>query len=94
MSSKEWRDGILNATTEELVANNGAEFLACLLQRAVQEQRDLIARNRAEVRAYMRANRGGLAVYWLAHEAKRQGRKALRVADILAAMESAKEADA
>ena len=40
------------------------------------------------------ANRGGLAVYWLAHEAKRQGRKTMRVADILAAMESAKEADA
>ena len=36
----------------------------------------------------------GGASYWLAHEAKRQGRKTLRVADILAAMETAKEADA
>ena len=94
MSSREWRDGILAATTAELVANNGADFLACLLKKAVQEQRDLIYNHHAELDLYTRANRGGLAVYWLAHEAKRQGRKTLRVADILAAMESAKGADA
>lgn len=94
MSNAEWRDGILAATTAELVANNGAEFLAVLLKKAVQEQRDLIARHGTEFRLWREANAGGLAVYWLAREAQRQGRKTLRVDDILGAMAAAGEADA
>lgn len=91
MSNAEWRAGILAATTAELVERNGADFLAYLLQKAVQEQRDLIARHGTELRLWREANAGGLAVYWLAREAKRQGRKTLRVDDILGAMAAAGE---
>ena len=89
-----FRAEILAMTTAELAERNGAELLAQQLQSAARDDEADIARHEAEVRAYIAANRGGLAVYWLAHEAKRQGRKTLRVADTLAAMESAKGADA
>ena len=91
MSNAEWRDGILAATTAELVERNGAELLAQQLQATL---RDKLADNRThadEVRAYMKANAGGLAVYWLAREARRQGRKTMRVDDILGAMTAAGE---
>ena len=42
------------------------------LQSAARDDEADIARHEAEVRAYMSANRGGLAVYWLAHEAARR----------------------
>ena len=89
-----FRAEILAMATAELAERNGAGLLAQQLQSAAREDAADSERHAAEVRAYIAANRGGLAVYWLAHEAKRQGRKTLRVADILAAMESAKEADA
>ena len=84
-----FRAEILAMTTAELAERNGAGLLAQQLQSAARDDEADIARHEAEVRAYMAANRGGLSVYWLAHEAKRQGRKTLRVADILAAMEEA-----
>ena len=89
-----FRAEILAMTTAELAERNGAGLLAQQLQSAARDDEADVARHEAEVRAYIAANRGGLAVYWLAHEAKRQGRKTLRVADVLAAMESAKGADA
>lgn len=89
MSSKQWRDQILGTSNEDLVRNNGPEFLATLLKRAVQEQRDMIARHSDEMHAYLRANRGALAVVDLARIAKRSGRKTLRVDDVLDAYEGA-----
>ena len=83
-----FRAEILAMTTAELAERNGAGLLAQQLQSAARDDEADVARHEAEVRAYIAANRGGLAVYWLAHEAKRQGRKTLRVADILAAMEA------
>lgn len=89
-----FRAEILAMTTAELAERNGAGLLAAQLQSAARDDIEIEDRHDRELRAYIAANRGGLAVYWLAHEAKRQGRKTLRVADILAAMESAKGADA
>lgn len=87
------RDGIEDATVAAILdrarrAEEDREFEKANYARMLDELRE---QHEADVRAYIAANRGGLAVYWLAHEAKRQGRKTLRVADILAAMESAKE---
>lgn len=84
MSSKEWRDGILNATVEELVANNGAEFLAALLQKAVQEQRDLIQDHHEQLERYRRANWAGLAIYHHVLDLHRKGRKSAWVHDLMA----------
>ena len=94
MSNPQWRDEILAMSTTALGQRNGEGLLALQLQSALRDEIETAERHDRELRAYIAANRGGLAVYWLAHEAKRQGRKTLRVADILAAMESAKEADA
>ena len=94
MSNPEWRSQILAMTTAELAERNGAGLLAHQLQEELRHELRRIEYHAEEMHAYMKANRGGLAVYWLAHEAKRQGRKTLRVADILAAMETAKGADA
>ena len=84
---------VVRTVGDQLAERNGAELLAKQSQSAARDDAARIAHHEAEVRAYIAANRGGLAVYWLAHEAKRQGHKTLRVADILAAMESAKGAD-
>lgn len=94
MSDPQWRAQILAMTTAELAERNGAGLLAHQLQEELRHELRRIEYHAEEMHAYMRANRGGLAVYWLAHEAKRQGRKTLRVADILAAMDAAKEGDA
>ena len=85
---------VVRTVGDQLAERNGAELLAKQSQSAARDDAARIAHHEAEVRAYIAANRGGLAVYWLAHEAKRQCHKTLRVADILAAMESAKGADA
>ena len=89
-----FRAEILAMPTAELAERNGAHLLAQQLQSQLRAEMTEGRAHAAEVAAYIAANRGGLAVYWLAHEAKRQGRKTLRVDDILAAMESAKEAAA
>ena len=88
MSNPQWRAEVLAMTTAELADRNGAGLLALQLQNVL---RDEMAREHghAQELAYIKAHNGGLAVYWLAHEARRQGRKTLRVDDILAAMESA-----
>ena len=83
MSSREWRDGILAATTAELVANNGAEFLAFLLQRAVQEQRDLIQDHAEQLERYRRANWAGLAIEHYVLDLHRKGRKSAWVHDLM-----------
>ena len=83
MSNEQWRDGILNATVDELVANNGAEFLACLLQRAVQEQRDLIQDHAEQLERYRRANWAGLAIYHHVLDLHHRGRKSAWVHDLM-----------
>ena len=88
MSNPQWRDEILAMSTTELGQRNGEGLLALQLQSALRDEEDTAKRHAAEVASYAKANRGGLAVYWLAYEAARQGRKTLRVADILAAMEA------
>ena len=93
MSDPKWVEQILAMTTAELAERNGAELLAHQLQSELRHEQRRIEYHAEEVRAYMKANAGGLAVYWLAHEAKRQGRKTLRVADILAAMDDVQALD-
>ena len=83
MSSREWRDGILAATTAELVANNGAEFLAFLLQRAVQEQRVLIQDHAEQLERYRRANWAGLAIYHHVLDLHRKDHKSAWVHDLM-----------
>ena len=63
-----FRAEILAMTTAELAERNGAELLAQQLQSAARDDAARIAHHEAEVRAYIAANRGGLAVYWLAHQ--------------------------
>jgi len=87
-SGSQWRDGILGLTTQQLVDRNGASFLASLLQRAVTEQRELIASHHDEMQRYIKGNRGGLALANLAITARRTGRKTLRVADVLSTYEA------
>lgn len=91
MSNPDWVAQILAMTTDELAERNGAGLLAQQLQATL---RDKLVDSRAhadEVCAYVKANAGGLAVYWLAYEAQRRGRKTLRVDDILGAMAAAGE---
>ena len=93
MSNSDWVAQILAMTTDELAERNGAGLLAQQLQTTL---RDKLADSRThadEVRAYVKANAGGLAVYWLAREAQRQGRKTMRADDIIGAMDRAQTLD-
>jgi len=89
VSNPKWVAEILAMTTDELAERNGAGLLAHQLQNVLRQEQRRIEYHAEEMHACMKANAGGLAVYRLAHEAKRRGRKTLRVDDIIAAMASA-----
>ena len=79
-----WARGILNSTPEHLAATNPPLFAADRWQHACRLYLDAVEQNDRDKAAWGAVNQATLQIITAVRRAERDGRKTLRVADLVA----------
>lgn len=79
-----WARGILDATIPQLVKGNPPEFMADRWQHACRLYLDAVEQNDRDKAAWGAVNQATLQIITAVRRAERDGRKTLRVADLVA----------